>query len=72
MAERTTDCSAPGVSAGIAEYGRKTRPEMIARFREHFQHQLAEAQRALAVPDDQLVVSTGRGSFAKNRQEVTE
>jgi len=73
MTERFTDCSAPGTTAGVADYGRKTRPEMIAQYRAFFEHQRDEAERALAVPDEDLVVTTYLGSFVrKNRQVVTQ
>lgn len=58
---------------GIAEHGRKTRPEMIEIFRRHYQRQLEEAQAALALTDGQLIVKTYKGPWArKDEQEVTE
>lgn len=58
---------------GIASQGRKTRSEMIERYRRHYQKQLEEAQAALALSDEQLIVKTYIGPWArKNEQEVTE
>lgn len=61
------------VIPGIAAYGRKTRPEMIEAFRRHYQRQLEEAQAALALTDEQLIVKTYVGAWArKGEKEVTE
>jgi hypothetical protein len=61
------------VIPGISVYGRETRPAMIERFRRHYQRQLEEAQAALALTDDQLIVKTYVGSWArKGEKEVTE
>lgn len=58
---------------GLAEPGRKTRAEMIASFRRHYRQQLEEAQAALALTEDQLIVKTYIGPWArKDEQEVTE
>jgi hypothetical protein len=58
---------------GLSVYGRKTRADMLAYWRRHYQRQLEEAQAALALTDDQLIVKTYVGAFAqKNVQEVTE
>ena len=76
MSERMTQCSptAPAngpAPQGVVEYGRKTRAEMIARYREHYQHMFDEAQAALAVADEDLQVTTYVGgplnsSYAKH------
>lgn len=71
MSERLTSVSAPGVG-GIADCGRKTRAEMIEQFRRYYECQLAEAERALAMPDADLVVETYLGPWAmRNREVVT-
>jgi len=58
---------------GLAASGRQTRAEMIERYRRHYQRQLEEAQAALALTDEQLIVKTYIGPWArKNEQEVTE
>ena len=57
---------------GVQDYGRKTRAEMVAQYRAHFEHQRAEAEAALAVADDDLVVETYLGSLVmRDRREVT-
>lgn len=59
--------------SGIAVGGRETRAVMIFRFRRHYQRQLEQAVAALALNDDQLIVKTYIGPYArKNEQEVTE
>lgn len=74
MSERMTRVSARDRSApGYMTYGRKTRAEMIAGFREHYERQCKEAQDALALPDEALIVETFLGPWAmKNREEVAE
>lgn len=72
MADRYTSCTAPGVT-GFAVQGRATHAEAVAAYRQHYEHQLAEAQRALAIPDDELVVETFLGLYAmRNRQSITK
>lgn len=58
---------------GIENYGRKTRTEMLTAWREHYEHQKQQAELALDLADDELVVHTFLGSFAqRNKVEVTE
>lgn len=80
MAERMTDIgprSVPdewkGAGIGIAHHGRETRADMIAAYRAHYQRQLAKAQYALGLTDDELIVETYTGVWARNnRKEVTD
>jgi hypothetical protein len=74
MSERLTSVAAPGVwGSGYAEHGRKTRAEMIAAYRQLHTQKMQEAQAALAVPDEDLKVTTYLGAWArKNVREVTE
>lgn len=59
--------------SGIETYGRVTRDEMIQRFREHYDRQLRQAREALALTDDELIVTTYLGSYAqRGKTEVTE
>jgi hypothetical protein len=58
---------------GIEAYGRHDRAEMIRRFRDYHERQLRDAQAALALTDEDLIVTTYLGSFAqRGRTEVTE
>lgn len=78
MSERMTHVGARDIGdrpriQGIEAYGRHTRAEMIRRFRDYHERNLREAQAALALTDDQLIVTTYRGTYAqKGIQEVTE
>ena len=68
-----TEChtpDVPGRRAGLRLHGRVDRAEAIAEFRGYYEHQLAEAQKALAVADEDLVVVTYRGNGP--RQDVTQ
>lgn len=69
MSERMTGISAPGIS-GIAESGRKTRAEMIPLFRTYYEQQRVEAEKALALSDEDLVVETYLGPWAMKNREV--
>jgi hypothetical protein len=56
----------------IAEYGRVSRVEMIQRYRDYHQRRKANAEAALALHDDELIVETYRGPYArKGLEEVT-
>jgi len=62
-----------GIGVGIADYGRKTRSEMIETFRKYHQRQLEISQAALALTDDELIVHTYVGVWAERKKsEVTE
>jgi hypothetical protein len=57
---------------GCAAWGRKTRAEMIAEYRRYYRSQAIEAQSALALTDEDLIVETYLGPYAqRNREEVT-
>jgi hypothetical protein len=70
VSERMTDISAGDGTPGYMDYGRKSRAEMIAAYRRVYEHQRAEAERALAVPDDELVVTTFLGVHVQRNREV--
>jgi hypothetical protein len=78
MSERMTHIGAREVGdrpkvQGIEAYGRLTRAEMIRRFRDYHERQLRDAQAALALNDDELIVTTYRGTYAqRGKREVTE
>lgn len=69
MSERFTSASAPRIG-GIAEYGRKSKPEMVTAFRRYYAQQADEARRALALTDDEIVVETYIGSYVQRNKEV--
>ncbi|WP_269939046.1 hypothetical protein [Arthrobacter sp. HY1533] len=69
MSDRMTEAHAAG-GYGIATYGRKTRPEMIAKYRAHYEFQLRKATEALAKTDDEIVVSTYVGPWARTNEKV--
>lgn len=75
MSERMTGIHLPslGMGSGWQEYGRKTRAEMIYRFRRNAQIQLEEAQRILDAADEEFVVETYLGPIAmRNREPVQD
>jgi hypothetical protein len=49
----------------IAEWGRVGRAEMIERYRAYHQRRKANAEAALALTDDELIVETYRGPYAR-------
>lgn len=63
----------PTLGMGMEAYGRHNRAEMIDRFRKMHQARLEQAQAMLALTDDDLIVTTYRGTYAqRGRTEVTE
>lgn len=71
MSERMTSVRRRGQGGGIAESGRRTRAEMVERYRAYYAQQLAEARDALAATDEDLIVETYLGPWAmRNREEV--
>jgi len=70
MSERVTEISSGPGTPGLMDYGRKTRAEMVAAYRRYYEHQRAEAERALAVADDDLIVTTFLGPYAMKNREV--
>lgn len=75
MSERMTAARGPKGSGilGFAEYGRRTRAEMLEIFKRHYRNQLDQAQRALALTDDEIETVTYVGVFAqRNEQKVTD
>lgn len=54
-------------------HGRLTRAEALAKRRAYFERQRAEAEAALAIPDEDIVVTTYVGVWAqRNAQVVSE
>lgn len=69
MSDRMTSCRAPGV-AGLANYGLLSHAEMVAQYRRYYERQKAEAEKALAVPDCDLIVETFYGPWAQRNKRV--
>lgn len=67
MADLMTSIQSPRTSsgAGFADYGRKTRAEMIARLRSIAASDLQAAQAVLDTPDDEFIVEQYRGVWAR-------
>lgn len=56
---------------GVSARGRVDRRTMLAVYRDHYERQRREAEIALAVKDDELVVETYLGSVVmRDREEV--
>lgn len=73
MSERMTSVHAPGNNSAYASWGRLTRAEAISEWRRYYEGLRDEAAKALATPDEDLIVETYLGPYAmKNREEVTE
>ncbi len=80
MSDRLTscgprDCAAAwrGHGVGWSEYGLQTRAAMIEQFRRHYRAQMAKAEYALSLTDDELIVETYVGPWAmKNKREVVD
>lgn len=61
-----------GARAGFQSHGRKTRAEMTAAYRDYYAREAARAEKALSVPDEDLVVETFVGTFATKNMEVVQ
>lgn len=63
MSDIMTTVTLPGEGSGNgrADYGRKTRAEMISQIRDGAAHELGVAQRILAAHDDEFIVKIVRG-----------
>lgn len=74
MAERMTSIRLPSLSggAGLADWGRKTVPEMITQIREHATRNLKDAEAILAAPDDAFHVATFLGPHAQRRYVILQ
>jgi hypothetical protein len=58
---------------GFQSHGRKTRAEMLTKWRDYYERQKQEAELALDLADDELTVHTFLGTWARrNEEEVTD
>lgn len=75
MSERMTSVRlrSQAHGTGWAEWGRKSRPQMIAILRAKAERDKARAEAILAATDEEFIVETYLGPIAeRNREEVTE
>jgi hypothetical protein len=71
MTERLTSIALRNLP-GVAEWGLKTVPEMIALIREHAARQKAEAEAVLAAPDADFRVETYLGVHVRRKLAVLQ
>lgn len=77
MSERMTGISLPavrdsGMLHGWQDYGRKTRAEMIAQYREIAERARDAVEKILAADDADFVVETYLGPIATRKREPVE
>ena len=76
MTERYTGAFARGVRKhpflAVTDYGRRTRVEMLRQFRDHYADQLAEAQEALSLKDEDIETETYLGSVVMRNRELVK
>jgi hypothetical protein len=74
MSELMTSIQSPHAdrSAGYADWGRKTRAEMIVSLRFIAARNLANAQIILDTPDDEFIVEQYRGAYARSNLKRIE
>lgn len=71
MAERMTSIRLPGSKhVGLADWGRKTREEMIKMIRAHAEDQKSVADAILSASDDDFLVETYTGVYVQRNREV--
>ncbi|CAN7496397.1 hypothetical protein LJR231_003488 [Phyllobacterium sp. LjRoot231] len=64
MSEKMTRVRLPGSKfKGLMDWGEKSHAEMVAQVRRHAQHQMEEAQAALAAADTDFQVDLVRGPY---------
>jgi hypothetical protein len=74
MSERMTSITLPGrpTGAGLADWGRRAVPEMIAQIRAKAAHDKAEAEAILAASDEDFRVDTYTGVHVQRNREVLQ
>lgn len=74
MSERMTSVTVrvAGFGSGVAEYGRRTRVEMISMLRKKAARDKREAEQILAAADEDFIVETYVGVYAHKNLEVVE
>jgi hypothetical protein len=73
MSDRMTSArvaDAPFGTLAIGEWGRRTRPEMIAKLRESAQRQKESAERVLSATDEEIIVETYLGPHSQRNLQV--
>lgn len=58
--------------AGLADWGRKTVPEMIIQYRQFAERQKASAEAILSASDDDFRVETYLGPNAQRQREILQ
>ena len=69
MSDRYTAVSGPGP---IALLGRLTRREALEKRRKYYEHERDRAIEALAVPEEELRVTTFIGLYARRREQEVD
>jgi hypothetical protein len=73
VSDRMTSVCLPGIfGSGIADWGKKTVPEMIAMLRKYAEHERAVAEAILAASDDQFLVETYTGVYVMRNKVVLQ
>ena len=74
MSKVMTSIVAPSIqqgSSGFADYGRRSRSEMIALYKQFAQERKAEAEAILNTADDDFIVEQFSGEYAtRNRKRI--
>ncbi len=73
MSDRFTSVHLPGIfGSGVADWGRRTVPEMIAQLRSKAEHDKAIAEAILSASDDQFHVETYVGVHRRRDRSVMQ
>ena len=72
MGDRHTSIVAPDGNFAFSNYGRKTRADMIAQFRQYAATQFAEAQKILNTKDEDFIVETYIGMHRRTKVESVQ
>ena len=73
MSERMTAIDLPGVwDSGVADYGLKTVPEMLALLRSRAKHMKETAEAILTAKDTDFTVQTYVGAHVQRNRKVLQ
>lgn len=70
MADRHTSIRAPDGDFGLADWGRKTRAEMVAQIRATAEGMMEDAQKIMDTKDEDFIVETYTGMHRKRNVET--
>lgn len=73
MSDRLTEIHLPGCDhSGIAEWGRRSKDEMLKQIRKHAETMKRQAEALLSAHDDDFTITTYLGVIVQRNREVIQ